>query len=312
MPLLEPVGTLARVFHDVLLATALGEAVGLPVAMTGAVDTPGILVDGLYAYGSVTEMTLLLAESIAENCGFNPKGYAEALARLADVENPLRLYHPATAAAITGIRRGEPWWKARIQLLQDGPRLDAAARAAPVALFYRSQRIAASMAEAQALVTHSSSHDVEAARLYVVALHQTLYRLDPGQLPLVLEDEAQDPLLRELAARLQDLAEEPPDRAARLLAPLPGGEPHPLAAALYAYMRSPRDPLEAARAAAAMARGSADTAAAMAAALAAAYSGLQAVDKAVLGRLEAREWAREAAEKLYRATVICHREEPRV
>ena len=301
MPLLEPVGTLARVFHDVLLATALGEAVGLPVAMTGAADAPGILVDGLYAYGSVTEMTLLLAESIAENCGFNPKGYAEALAKLADVENPLRLYHPATAAAITGIRRGEPWWKARIQLLQDGPRLDAAARAAPVALFYRSQRIAASMAEAQALVTHSSSHDVEAARLYVVALHQTLYRLDPGQLPLVLEDEAQDPLLREIAARLQDLAEEPPDRAARLLAPLPGGEPHPLAAALYAYMRSPRDPLEAARAAAAMA-----------AALAAAYSGLQAVDRAVLGRLEAREWAREAAEKLYRATVICHREEPRV
>ena len=311
MPLLEVEDNAVELIRNVLLGTALGEALGLPMAMAGgSIGSEAILVNGLYAYGSVTEMMLLLAENLAENCGFNPKSYAEALAKRADLENPLRFYHPATAAAIAGIRRGEPWWKAREQPFQNGPRLDAAARAAPIALFYRSQRVAASMAEAQALVTHSSSHDVEAARLYVIALHHTLYRLDPGQLPSVLEDEAQDTLLRELMARLPDLAGEPIDRAAKLLAPLPGGEPHPLAAALHAYMRSPENPLEAARTAARIAVGSADTAAAMAAALAAAYQGLQQVDDILLERLEAAEWVKTASHQLYNAGRICHSEKP--
>ncbi|KSW12584.1 hypothetical protein CF15_07670 [Pyrodictium occultum] len=310
MPLLEPLDSAARLFQEVLLAAVLGDAVGLPVAMTGAPGAPGIVVDGLYAYGSIAEMMLLLAESVAENCGFNPRGYAEALASRADVENPLRLYHPATAAAINGIRRGKPWWEARRQPLQDGPRMDAAARAVPIALFYRSRRVAASMAEAQTLVTHTSSHDVEAARLYVIALYETLRGLSPRRLAGVLADEAGDPVLRELMARLEDLAGEPLGRAARLLAPVPGGDPHPFAAALYAYMESPGNPLEAARTAAAVAPGSADAAAAMAAALAAAHGGLEAVDPGLLGRLEAGSWALEAGRRLYQAARSRHGESP--
>ena len=297
-----------QVFYT-LLAASLGESIGMATVL--GVDSPGLLVSGLYAYGAITESMIILADNIVDNCGFNPEEYADALANRASVDNPLRMYDPGTAEVILRVRRGTPWWVAREQVTMPSSRLDAAARSVPVVLFYSNRRMAATMAVAQALVTHVDERDLEAARLYALALHSSLYGgAEHDELPLALMDETDNSLLRELLARIPDLIDEPEQRASRLLLLSPCKSPHPLGVALYAALRY-RRPSVAARHAATICSQSnnAVPAASMAAALAAAFNNAElGGDDTIAERLEAYDELRRRAAALRWAVTKCRAE----
>ena len=164
----------------VLAAAALGESLSLPLGM-GAGGWGSLELGGVLPYGSITESMIILARSLALGCGFNPGLYAEMLAREADLENPLRLYSPATAEALVLVRKGTPWARAREMVTSVEPPVEAAARAAPVALFYRDERLAADMAAAQVFATSPDARVATAARLYAGALHYVLRGLPPSE-----------------------------------------------------------------------------------------------------------------------------------
>ncbi len=291
---------------NVLLAASLGESIGMAAVL--GVDSPGILVSGLYAYGAITEAMMILADNIVDNCGFNPEEYAGSLAGRASLDNPLRMYDPGTAEVLLKVRRGVPWWVAREQVSTPSSRLDAAARGVPVVLFYSNRRLAATMAVAQALVTHVDERDLEAARLYALALHTMLYAgVKPDEVPLLLMDETDNSLLRELLARIPDLLDEPEQRAAKLLLLSPCKSPHPLGVALYTALRY-NQPSIAARHAATICGQSnnAVPAASMAAVLALVLSnGELGGDRVIAEKLEAYDDLRRRAAALRWAALKC-------
>ncbi len=294
------------IVFNVLLAASLGESIGMATVL--GVDSPGVIVSGLYAYGAITETMMILADNIVDNCGFNPEEYASALASRASLDNPLRMYDPGTAEVLLRVRKGVPWWIAREQVSALSSRLDAAARSVPVVLFYSNKRLAATMAIAQALVTHVDERDLEATRLYALALHTVLYAsVKPDELPLLLMDETDNSLLRELLARIPDLLDEPEQRAAKLLLLSPCKSPHPLGVALYSALRY-NQPSVAARHAASICGQSnnAVPAASMAATLALVLNnGELGGDTTIAEKLEAYDTIRRKAAALRWATLRC-------
>ena len=305
----------AVVARRVLLGLAAGEALSLPQLL--GVEPPeapsgvyGIDVGGGLAYGSVTESAVLLALSLDEGCGFNPSLYASMLAERADLENPLRHYASSTVEALMHVRRGVPWGRARQLVTSTEPPLEAVARAAPLPLFYRSRRLAAEMAAAQALTTSLDLEVARAARLYASALHYTLTGLPPEE--ALAEAALEEPLGPIRSAVLTALEEAEHGREP----PAQGHTPGPMdgymvastvAAAAYAASAS-RTVREAAWLASRWPGAEPRTAAAVASSLLAA-SGRAADLEELAARLEARELVEKAARALEAARARCIFEE---
>jgi ADP-ribosylglycohydrolase len=292
------------VVRDILLAASLGESIGM--ARSLGLESLGVLLGDLYAYGSITDSMLILIDVLIDNCGFNPEDFAAELAERADIYNPLRMYDSGTAEAIIKIRQGIPWWVAREQIIERSSRVDAAARGLPIALFYSTQRLVTTMSVAQAMVTHIDEHDLEAARLYAVSVHSLLHgEVQPDDLPLVLHDMTENKLIKEALIRVPDLLDEPEEKAAKLLLLVPCTSPHPLAVAIYSALRY-KSPVKAAVHAASICGHSNNTvpAASMAAALAATINGLDK-DYEEARRLESYQAIAEKAKELVIAAVRC-------
>ncbi len=293
----------------VLLGLAVGEALALPVLLSGeAPESPGLMAGldvgvGL-AYGSVTESAVLLALSLDVGCGFNPSVYASLLAERADLENPIRSYASGTVEALMHVRRGVEWSQARQMVTSTEQPVEAVARAAPLAVFYSSHRLAAEMAAAQALATSMDIQVARAARLYASALHYLVEGLPPGE--ALVEAALEEPPGPVRAAVVEAL--EAAEAGVALASPGGGGRGFrataTLAAAAYAAV-SAGSLREAAWLASRWPGAEPRSAAAMAASLLAA-SGLGRGElEELASRLEARQMIEAAVEALARARGRC-------
>lgn len=302
-----------EVFRRVLLAVALGDALGLPYELAERPtritedELHGIVVSGRYAYSDDTELTLLLAESLIENCGFSPKAFALKLAEKANIENPVRNYGAGTAEVIFSMRRGVPWWIAarRVYNGEGNYGNGAAIRVAPIPLFYETREAVELMAIAQSMVTHTHPLGVEASRLQALAIHLLLEGANPEELPSLLAREAIYEEFRSRLTVIGELVELSPADASRIIGNgVAGFESVP--AAVYAFVKAEGDPLETLLIALNMG-GDTDSIASMAMALAAAHSpnkGWEKLEKHI-ELLEGKEEIITIADKLYEAYLRC-------
>ncbi len=302
----------------VLAALAVGDALGLPLEVQGAAPRgdwlrgldglQGIVLGGRMVYSDDTEVTLILAESIAENCGFNPQAFAELLARRARTWDPVRNYGVGVSEVIEAVRRGVDWrvaarraWGGRGSFGNN-----AAVRSPPIAIFYTLRESVEAMAVAQAMVTHVHPIGVEGARLAALAVHLLAGGLDPSELPRVLARETVLEDYRERLELIPELLGATPERVARVLGN--GGAAHEtVPAAIYALVAG-EGVLERVVAAALSLGGDADSIAALAAALAAAHdpSGVEAPSiQRLLSILEDAGEIMELGARLVRARERC-------
>lgn len=293
--------------HAVLYGLAVGEAYGLYYSLSGAEpsgELQPLLLGDVAAYGAATQQALLLAESIASSCGFNPSRFARLLAEHADVDNPVRLYSLATAEHVLLLRRGYIWTDARELVASLEPPLDAIARATPIPLFYTKERLVAEMAAAQVLATSTDRRVAVAARTYGLMLYYIIQGMEPSE---AVEEAAsqtpkqgiRDSLYAALEAAtlgqatLQRIISTPGDPVARLLAS---------AAAAPLLSERGEEAVEALRASIAAApAGAAHIAAAMAGALLAAAGHKPPAP----ARLEARDIVEQTARRLSIAFSEC-------
>ncbi|MEB2835745.1 MAG: ADP-ribosylglycohydrolase family protein [Desulfurococcales archaeon] len=317
MPLLE---TLTRdVVESVLMGVAVGDALGLPLEfewrepldawLEGLGELECVAPRGYCAYSDDTEMTLIVAESLAERCGVDQEHLAEMLMAKARIEDELRYYGAGTIAVIKLLRKGFPWKKAVLEVYEGGNMGNGAAiRVAPVALFYHPDTQAVWRAAGeQAIVTHAHPIGVEAARIQALAIHYSLSGVEPVRLPGVLMGQAKTREFKTALGRVEGLlGSDPTPREVvdALGNGAPGHESVP--AAIYAHARARGDPLKAVLNALSLG-GDSDSIASMAAAIAVAYSrglgGLEHLRDAVEG---ADEISRVAS-KLYGAIRECTR-----
>jgi poly(ADP-ribose) glycohydrolase ARH3 len=302
----------------VMEAVVVGDAVGLQAELQMLppsrwwLCSPSDLpepVGGLsfYPHGDESELALILAETIVESCGFNPLLYARRMAERADTLNPVRNYDPGVVEVIEAVRRGRSWLHAArmVNYGAGNSSGNAAVRAAPIVLFYGSERLVEAMAEAQALVTHANPAALEAARVYALALYYTLKGVEPRRLPLLLAEKTgsrQLALRLKLAASLLD-APSPSDVAGRV-----GNSVHAfdtIASAVYAYARAEGDPLQALLNAVSLG-GNTGAIAAAALALAAAHGGtVEKATRTLPATVEDVEYARKLGLKLAEAKTSC-------
>ena len=294
------------VVEAVLMGFAAGEALGLPASISG--ETPPeprpLPLGGVAAYGAATEQALVLAEVLADNCGFNPSDFASRLAERADVDNPVRLYSLATAEHIMLVRRGYTWAEARDMVASLEPPLDAVARAVVIPLFYTKERLVAEMAAAQLLTTSPDRRASVAARTYALSLYYMLHGLPPVE--AVEEAASQTPrqAIRDSLYAAIDAALSEPERLASIVA-MPGDPlAQLLASAAVAPLLASRglDAWRALRASMAAAPPqAAHTAVAMAGALLAAAGGTVPVPVS----LEAGPWVDRVSSRLSAANRSC-------
>ena len=302
----------------VMLAAALGDALGLPLEvqelpprgewLEGLESVKPLVIGGVAVYSDDTEMMLILAESIAENCGFNPTDFALRMARKARTWDPVRNYGVGVSEVVEAIRRGVDWRVAarRVWGGQGSYGNGAAVRVPPVPLFYELRDSVELMAAAQAMVTHVHPLGVEAARLLAIAIYSLSRGLDVSQLPSLL---ARESLLEEYKERLEvidELLGAKPERVAKVL----GNRSiayESLPAAVYAVTAAEGDVARSISYALSLG-GDADSIAAMAAAMAAAANP-EGVTHPILSKiasmLEDADRISELAARLVKARGLC-------
>lgn len=306
-----------EVFRSVLLGVALGDAFGLHYELAGippraewveewveplTVEVPG----GRIAYSDDTELTLILAETIIESCGFNPEVFARLLAEKADIWNPIR-YYGSTALVIDMIRSGTPWREAARGMYngQGNYGNGAAIRVAPIPLFYDSKESVELMSIAQSMVTHTHPLGAEAARIQALALYYALHNEPPERtIELLLEDRPAEEIRRRIEMIPSLLDKSPVEVAHSIGNSAIGFESVP--AALLVYVRSRGNARKAVWYSISLG-GDTDSIASMAVALTAAYNkGVKGLEE-YAERLEDYELIVETAERLYKSYQDCRR-----
>ena len=305
------------VFEAVFLAVAVGDALGLelergwPSPSEEWLAEPPLprcaLEGGVCPYSDDTEMTLILADSIAERCGVDEDHLALSLAARASVEDEVRYYGAGTRAVIRMIRSGVDWRRASREVYEGGNLGNGGAiRVAPVALFYHPDlEDVLDAAGRQAAVTHSHPLGVEAARIQAAAIHYSLAGLEPEELPEALAGHASSGVFRErldLIARLVGEDVRPAEVAGLLGNGVEGYMSVP--AAIYAHVRARGDPARAVAYALSLG-GDTDSIASMAASIAAAYTRALGGLGGLTRFLEGYDAIVAAAGRLYEAYMAC-------
>ncbi len=163
-------------FEGCLVGAMLGDSLGSCVenASTGLVAHRYPSREDLQTlrpgrYGSTTEMTVALAESLVEHADFDAGDFA---GRLVARWHEGRGYGQGTTLALTRLRNGVPWQDAGAGHAGRGCYGNAAAaRSAPIGLvFRRDVPTLRWVAEEAAGVTHTHALGVEGAALYALAV----------------------------------------------------------------------------------------------------------------------------------------------
>jgi poly(ADP-ribose) glycohydrolase ARH3 len=212
--------SLSSHFEGCLLGAMIGDSLGsqvenVPVSVMThrypAADSLLALQPG--SYGSTTEMTVALAESLAAAPEFDGADFA---ARLASRWHEARGYGQGTTIALTRLKAGTPWQEAGAAHAGRGCYGNAAAaRSAPVGLmFYDDIPMLRWVAEEAAGITHTHALGVEGAVVFALGVaHAFLTRKDGIGAQDLFERIAADVQVREYRTHLEmaaSLARTPP------------------------------------------------------------------------------------------------------
>ncbi len=308
-----------KLARALLLSTALGDALGLPLEISEVSprstwledisNIKPIVYNDEIIYSDDTETMMILGETIIESCGFNPQRFIEHLVHKARTWDPIRNYNEGLAEVIEAVRKGHDW-RIAARLVWGGQgnfSNNAAVRSPPIIIFYETRHAVEAMSVAQAMVTHVHPLSLESTRLYAIALYEVAKGIDIASIPSLLARETMNEEIREKLELIEELGDAPPDRVARVLGN--GSAAHEsLAAALYAVIRADGNPRKAILYALSLG-GDADGITAMAAALAALASPNEFLDDTVLSRmyrnLERVEDLEHIASRLVKIRSLC-------
>lgn len=292
---------------NVLLGTAVGDALGVPFETKLANYDPLVKWDGKSYLGSEhhglqpgqysddTQMSLMVAESLIDNHGFNPDDLA---ARYVDwiVSGAARGYGKTTMLAITNLVNGKHWSESGIAGSYGN---GTAMRAAPFGVYFRNDLSAlVSICKMDSSITHAS----EEAEGGSIAIGLAAAYAVNGDTSGLLEDLWQilpASKIRSIIYSLDSLIESPyitPEQALRVIG-TKADVRQTVPAALYCFLKF--DNYHDAVLAAIKAGGDTDTTAAIVGALFGAKYGMKVIDKDLVKNVEESDRLIELDSQLY-------------
>lgn len=292
---------------NVLLGTAVGDALGVPFETKLANYEPLVAWDGKTYLGSEhhglqpgqysddTQMSLMVAESLIENHGFNPDDLAE---RYVDwiVSGRARGYGKTTMLAITNLVNGKHWSESGIAGSYGN---GTAMRAAPFGVYFRNDIPALiSICKMDSAITHAS----EEAEGGAIAVGLAAAYAVNGDTSGLLEDLWQilpASKIRSIIYSLDSLIESPyitPEQALRVIG-TKADVRQTVPAALYCFLKF--DNYHDAVLASIKAGGDTDTTAAIVGALFGAKYGMKVIDKDLVKAVEESDRLIELDSQLY-------------
>ncbi len=292
---------------NVLLGTAVGDALGVPFETKLANYEPLVKWDGKSYLGSEhhglqpgqysddTQMSLMVAESLIDNHGFNPDDLA---ARYVDwiVSGAARGYSKTTMLAITNLVNGKHWSESGIAGSYGN---GTAMRAAPFGVYFRNDLSAlVSICKMDSSITHAS----EEAEGGSIAIGLAAAYAVNGDTSGLLEDLWQilpASKIRSIIYSLDSLIESPyitPEQALRVIG-TKADVRQTVPAALYCHLKV--DNYHDAVLAAIKAGGDTDTTAAIVGALFGAKYGMKVIDKDLVKNVEESDRLIELDSQLY-------------
>lgn len=292
---------------NVLLGTAVADALGVPFETKLANYEPLVAWDGKSYLGSEhhdlkpgqysddTQMSLMVAESLIENHGFNPDDLAE---RYVDwiVSGRARGYGKTTLLAITNLVNGKHWSESGIAGSYGN---GTAMRAAPFGVYFRNDLHAlAAICKMDSAITHASD-EAEAGAIAIGMAAAYAVNGDTSSLLSDLWQVLPASKVRSTIYSLDSLIESPyitPDQALRVIG-TKADVRQTAPAALYCFLKF--DNYHDAVLAAIKAGGDTDTTAAIVGALFGAKYGMQVIDKKLIRAVEESDRLIELDSQLY-------------
>lgn len=292
---------------NVLLGTAVGDALGVPFETKLANYEPLVAWDGKSFLGSEhhklqpgqysddTQMSLMVAESLLENHGFNPDDLAE---RYVDwiASKRARGYGKTTLLAVQNLINGKHWSESGIPGSYGN---GTAMRAAPFGVYFRNDmQSLIAIAKIDSAITHAS----EEAEAGAIAIAVSAAYAVNGEKEGLLDELWQvlpDSKVKSSVYSLDSLIDSPyitPEQALRVIG-TKGDVRQTVPAALYCFLKF--DNYHEAVFASIKAGGDTDTTAAIVGALFGAKFGVQAINQDLVKAVEESDRLIELDSQLY-------------
>lgn len=292
---------------NVLLGTAVGDALGVPFETKLANYEPLVAWDGKTFLGSEhhklqpgqysddTQMSLMVAESLIGNHGFNPDDLAE---RYVDwmVSKRARGYGKTTLLAIQNLLNGKHWSESGVPGSYGN---GTAMRAAPFGVYFRNDlQSLIAIAKMDSAITHASE-EAEAGAVAIALA--SAYAVNGGTEGLLDElwQVLPDSKVKSVVYSLDSLIDSPyitPEQALRVIG-TKGDVRQTVPAALYCFLKF--DNYHDAVLASIKAGGDTDTTAAIVGALFGAKLGVQGIDSDLVKAVEESDRLIELDSQLY-------------
>lgn len=292
---------------NVLLGTAIGDALGVPFETKLANYEPLVAWDGKTFLGSEhhklepgqysddTQMSLMVAESLIENHGFNPDDLAQ---RYVDwiVSGRARGYGKTTLMAVTNLVNGKHWSESGIAGSYGN---GTAMRAAPFGVYFRNDlHSLISICKMDSAITHASD-EAEAGSIAIGLAASYAVNGDTTELLDELWKVLPDSKVKSVIYSLDSLIDSPyitPEQALRVIG-TKADVRQTVPAALYCFLKF--DTYHEAVLAAIKAGGDTDTTAAIVGALFSAKYGMRGINPDLVKAVEESDRLIELDSQLY-------------
>lgn len=292
---------------NVLLGTAVGDALGVPFETKLSNYEPLVAWDGKTFLGSEhhklqpgqysddTQMSLMVAESLILNHGFNPDDLAE---RYVDwmVSGRARGYGKTTLLAVQNLRNGKHWSESGVPGSYGN---GTAMRAAPFGVYFRNDiQSLIAIAKIDSAITHASE-EAEAGAIAIALASAYAVNGDKEGLLDELWQLLPDSKVRSTVYSLDSLVDSPyitPEQALRVIG-TKGDVRQTVPAALYCFLKF--DNYHDAVLASIKAGGDTDTTAAIVGALFGAKLGVQGINQELVKAVEESDRLIELDSQLY-------------
>lgn len=292
---------------NVLLGTAVGDALGVPFETKLSNYEPLVAWDGKTYLGSVhhkllpgqysddTQMSLMVAESLIDNHGFNPDDLSQ---RYVDwmVSGRARGYGKTTLLAVQNLLQGKHWSESGVPGSYGN---GTAMRSAPFGIYFRNDlQSLISICKMDSAITHASD-EAEAGSIAIALASAHAVNGDTSDLLSELWKVLPDSKVKSTIYSLDSLVDSPyitPEQALRVIG-TKGDVRQTVPAALYCYLKF--DNYHEAVVASIRAGGDTDTTAAIVGALFGAKFGMRGIDATLATSVEESERLIELDSQLY-------------
>ena len=292
---------------NVLLGTCVGDALGVPFETKLANYQPLVDWDGKTFLGSEHhnlkpgqysddgQMSIMVAESLIENHGFNPDDLS---VRYVDwmVSGRARGWGKTTLMAITNLINGKHWSESGIPGSYGN---GTAMRAAPFGVYFRNDlQSLINICKIDSAITHASE-EAEAGSIAIALAAAYAINKDTDNLLNKLWQALPDSKVKSMVYSLDSLIDSPyikPDQALRVIG-TKGDVRQTVPAALYCFLKF--DNYQDAVVAAIRAGGDTDTTAAIVGALFGAKLGMRAIEPSLISAVEDTDRLIELDNQLY-------------